>query len=105
MQDIASFSCLDVEKCALFLLRNCTFLATSFSSHGMHRWLNSCSCLQAELLKEGLVDLGDIQYTDNGPLLDLFLTKPIGLISLLDEQCRGFNVSVRKRLEGYLALP
>jgi myosin heavy subunit len=44
-------------------------------------------------MKEGLQDVGDIQYTDNEPLLDLFVAKPIGLISLLDEQCRGLNVS------------
>lgn len=48
---------------------------------------------QVELMKEGLEDLSDISYTDNEDVLDLFMRKPIGLLSLLDEQCRGFNVS------------
>lgn len=44
-----------------------------------------------ELQKEGVNGL-DITFTDNKPVLDLYLTRPIGLLSLLDEQCRGFNV-------------
>ena len=49
------------------------------------------SYTQMELQKEG-VDGLDITFTDNKPVLDLYLTRPIGLLSLLDEQCRGFNV-------------
>ena len=44
-----------------------------------------------ELEKEGVNGL-EITYTDNKPVLDLYLKRPIGLLSLLDEQCRGFNV-------------
>ena len=44
-----------------------------------------------ELEKEGLNGL-EITFTDNKPVLNLYLTRPIGLLSLLDEQCRGFNV-------------
>lgn len=44
-----------------------------------------------ELEKEG-IDVLEIRFTDNKPVLDLYLTRPIGLLSLLDEQCRGFNV-------------
>lgn len=40
--------------------------------------------------------MGDISYTDNEPVLNLFMSKPIGLLSLLDEQSRGLNVSVDK---------
>ncbi len=47
--------------------------------------------LQMEYAKEGLDGLV-ISYKDNKPVLDLFLTRPIGLLSLLDEQCRGLNV-------------
>ncbi len=46
---------------------------------------------QMEYAKEGLEGLV-ISYKDNKPVLDLFLNRPIGLLSLLDEQCRGFNV-------------
>ena len=46
---------------------------------------------QVEYAREGLEGL-NITYKDNRPVLDLFLTRPIGLLSLLDEQCRGFNV-------------
>ncbi len=52
--------------------------------------------LQMELQREGLNNLGDLSYKDNQPVLDLFLNKPIGLLSLLDEQCRGLNVRVRQ---------
>ena len=50
-----------------------------------------CQHAQVEYAREGLEGL-DITYKDNRPVLDLFLTRPIGLLSLLDEQCRGFNV-------------
>lgn len=53
---------------------------------------------QVELMKEGLEDLSDISYTDNEDVLDLFMSKPIGLLSLLDEQCRGFNVSGSRKI-------
>ena len=46
---------------------------------------------QVEYAREGLDGL-EITYKDNKPVLDLFLTRPIGLLSLLDEQCRGLNV-------------
>ena len=45
--------------------------------------------------KEGLEGV-DITYTDNRPVLQLFLDKPVGLLSLLDEQCRA-NVSEQLR--------
>jgi myosin-3 len=45
-----------------------------------------------ECAKEGVDDL-DISYTDNTPVIDLFLARPIGLLCLLDEQCKGLNVS------------
>lgn len=47
---------------------------------------------QMELEKEGLEEL-DITFRDNKPVLDLYLDKPIGLLSLLNDQCRGLNVS------------
>ena len=47
---------------------------------------------QLECAKEGVDDL-DISYTDNTPVIDLFLARPIGLLCLLDEQCKGLNVS------------
>lgn len=46
---------------------------------------------QEEYEKEGLVGV-DISYQNNRPVLELFLGRPIGMISLLDEQCRS-NVS------------
>lgn len=46
------------------------------------------SCLlQNEYLYEG-VDARVIEYEDNRPLLDMFLQKPMGLLSLLDEESR-----------------
>jgi len=56
-----------------------------------------CLCLQVEYAREGLDGL-EITYKDNKPVLDLFLTRPIGLLSLLDEQCRGLNVCVVENL-------
>lgn len=41
---------------------------------------------QEEYTKEG-IDWKEIKFVDNQPLLDLFLTKPIGILSLLDEEC------------------
>lgn len=43
--------------------------------------------LQNEYLNEE-VDARVIEYEDNRPLLDLFLQKPMGLLSLLDEESR-----------------
>lgn len=45
-----------------------------------------------ECAKEGVDDL-DITYSDNTPVINLFLGRPIGLLGLLDEQCKGLNVS------------
>ncbi|NXV89973.1 MYO3A protein, partial [Calonectris borealis] len=42
---------------------------------------------QNEYLYEG-VDARVIEYEDNRPLLDMFLQKPMGLLSLLDEESR-----------------
>ncbi|XP_071171569.1 myosin-IIIb-like isoform X1 [Mytilus edulis] len=40
---------------------------------------------QEEYTKEG-IDWKEIKFVDNQPLLDLFLAKPIGILSLLDEE-------------------
>lgn len=42
---------------------------------------------QEEYIKEGLEGV-DISYKDNEPVLQLFLSQPLGLITLLDEQCK-----------------
>ena len=46
------------------------------------------TALQEEYSKEGLEGV-DIKYQDNQPVLQLFLGRPIGIYSLLDEQCRS----------------
>lgn len=43
--------------------------------------------MQDEYLNED-VDARMIEYEDNRPLLDLFLQKPMGMLSLLDEESR-----------------
>eukprot|EP00054_Salpingoeca_dolichothecata_P019795 m.123420 g.123420 ORF g.123420 m.123420 type:complete len:1850 (+) comp23389_c0_seq2:1097-6646(+) len=40
---------------------------------------------QAEIAKEG-INVDSIQFQDNKPLLDLFLKRPLGVFSLLDEE-------------------
>ncbi len=55
-----------------------------------------------ELEREGLEGI-EISFTDNKPVLDLFLSKPIGLLSLLNDQCRGLNVSHVTLLEGHIS--
>lgn len=47
----------------------------------------SVICIQDEYLNEE-VDARMIEYEDNRPLLDLFLQKPMGMLSLLDEESR-----------------
>eukprot|EP00055_Hartaetosiga_balthica_P007978 m.28438 g.28438 ORF g.28438 m.28438 type:complete len:1017 (+) comp6045_c0_seq2:37-3087(+) len=42
--------------------------------------------LEMEEYKRQGVDVTDIAYKDNQPVLDLFLAKPIGLLALLDEE-------------------
>ncbi|KAL8623920.1 hypothetical protein ACOMHN_054261 [Nucella lapillus] len=39
----------------------------------------------AEYDKEG-IDATEVSYVDNRPILDMFLSKPVGLLSLLDEE-------------------
>ena len=89
-------------------MNNCN----SFSTHRYLQWkrygelvkkmqwsltiqdIPSLPCMKS--LKEGYAKEGlegvDITYTDNRPVLQLFLDRPVGLLSLLDEQCRA-NVS------------
>ena len=40
-----------------------------------------------EYMNEG-VDASEVSYTDNRPILDMFLAKPMGLLALLDEESR-----------------
>lgn len=40
-----------------------------------------------DLASEG-IDAAAVSFTDNGDLLKLFLATPIGVLSLLDEECR-----------------
>ncbi|OXB60626.1 hypothetical protein ASZ78_001159 [Callipepla squamata] len=42
---------------------------------------------QMEYQNEG-IDAATVEYEDNRPLLDMFLQKPMGLLSLLDEESR-----------------
>ncbi|KAM6087592.1 myosin-IIIa-like [Chlamydotis macqueenii] len=56
---------------------------------------------QNEYLYEG-VDARVIEYEDNRPLLDMFLQKPMGLLSLLDEESR-FPQATDQTLVGNLA--
>lgn len=54
------------------------------------KWFFFClthNLLQNEYLNED-VDARVIEYEDNRPLLDMFLQKPMGLLSLLDEESR-----------------
>lgn len=46
-----------------------------------------CMFLQIEYQSEG-VDASLVEYEDNRPILDMFLQKPMGLLSLLDEESR-----------------
>ena len=48
---------------------------------------------QDEYVREG-IDWKEINFVDNQPLLDLFLARPIGLLSLLDEETHFPKVSV-----------
>ena len=52
-------------------------------------------------MKEGVTGV-DISYQDNQPVLELFLSRPMGLISLLDEQCRT-NVRKKYGLDAFLS--
>lgn len=50
-------------------------------------WVLISTPVQDEYLNEE-VDARMIEYEDNRPLLDLFLQKPMGMLSLLDEESR-----------------
>lgn len=49
------------------------------------------------------MDARVIEYEDNRPLLDMFLQKPMGLLSLLDEESR-FPKATDQTLIGELVL-
>ncbi|XP_034616113.1 myosin-IIIa [Trachemys scripta elegans] len=55
---------------------------------------------QNEYLYEG-VDARVIEYEDNRPLLDMFLQKPMGLLSLLDEESRFPRATDRTLVEKF----
>ncbi|XP_061172927.1 myosin-IIIb-like [Saccostrea echinata] len=55
---------------------------------------------QEEYIREG-IDWKEIKFVDNQPLLDLFLNKPIGILSLLDEEShfpKGTDQSLVEKL-------
>ncbi len=47
---------------------------------------------QEEYKKEG-VDWTEIKFVDNQPLLDMFLGRPVGILTLLDEEVTFPKVS------------
>ncbi|KAG7331116.1 hypothetical protein KOW79_005085 [Hemibagrus wyckioides] len=47
----------------------------------------ACVCVCMEYQSEG-IDASLVEYEDNRPILDMFLQKPMGLLSLLDEESR-----------------
>jgi myosin III len=53
---------------------------------------------QQEYINEG-IDGTEIFFIDNKPILDLFLSKPMGLLALLDEESR-FPASTDSTLIG-----
>ncbi|XP_063094100.1 myosin-IIIa isoform X4 [Cavia porcellus] len=55
---------------------------------------------QSEYLNED-VDVRVIEYEDNRPLLDMFLQKPMGLLSLLDEESRFPKASDQTLIEKF----
>ncbi|XP_048223562.1 myosin-IIIa [Perognathus longimembris pacificus] len=55
---------------------------------------------QNEYLNED-VDARVIEYEDNRPLLDMFLQKPMGLLSLLDEESRFPNATDQTLIEKF----
>ncbi|KAL4593515.1 myosin-IIIa-like, partial [Arapaima gigas] len=58
------------------------------SSRYCSTWAPATLCgFRDEYLNED-VDARVIEYEDNRPLLDMFLQKPMGLLSLLDEESR-----------------
>ena len=48
---------------------------------------------QEEYKKEG-VDWAEIKFVDNQPLLDMFLGRPVGILTLLDEEVNFPTVSM-----------
>ncbi|XP_040611336.1 myosin-IIIa isoform X4 [Mesocricetus auratus] len=56
--------------------------------------------MENEYLKED-VDARVIEYEDNQPLLDMFLQKPMGLLSLLDEESRFPNATDQTLIEKF----
>lgn len=59
--------------------------------------------MQDEYLNED-VDARLIEYEDNRPLLDLFLQKPMGMLSLLDEESRFPRASDQTLVGGWRRL-
>lgn len=49
--------------------------------------LHSLVLIKMEYQSEG-VDASLVEYEDNRPILDMFLQKPMGLLSLMDEESR-----------------
>lgn len=56
-----------------------------------------------EYQSEG-VDASLVEYEDNRPILDMFLQKPMGLLSLMDEESR-FPQATDQTLVGKTAVP
>ncbi|CAG5119104.1 unnamed protein product, partial [Candidula unifasciata] len=52
---------------------------------GENSFEQACINLQEEYQREG-IDWNVIKFVDNKPLLDMFLAKPIGVLSLLDDE-------------------
>ncbi|EFX77076.1 hypothetical protein DAPPUDRAFT_305891 [Daphnia pulex] len=55
---------------------------------------------QQEYMAEG-INVDVVEYTDNRPVLDMFLAKPLGLLALLDEESRFPGASDNSLIEKF----
>eukprot|EP00041_Stephanoeca_diplocostata_P037667 m.1434728 g.1434728 ORF g.1434728 m.1434728 type:complete len:1628 (-) comp25081_c2_seq18:2295-7178(-) len=78
--DIYGFECFETNS----FEQLCINLANEYLQHFFNRHVFELEL--AEYESEGVTSV-DVTYEDNTPLLDLFLSKPLGLLALLDEEC------------------
>ncbi len=64
-------------------------LCINITNEQLHYYFNQhvFAWEQQEYLNEG-IDGSEINFTDNRPVLDMLLAKPMGLLALLDEESR-----------------
>ena len=66
-----------------------TITGINLTNERLHSFFNQhIFAAEAKAYEEEGIDAKRVQFSDNADVLDMFMRRPLGLLALLDEECR-----------------